>query len=95
MAGNSAIGLFLISWRATCGEPALRDTQAARARSLLCVPGVLPATELSGLLFYSGLNRGPFQLLRSYKRHEESKRKIGQERSSMQQAHYQCHRPTP
>ena len=28
----------------------------------------------------------PFQLLRSYKRHEENKRKIGQERSSMQQA---------
>ena len=31
----------------------------------------------------------------SYKIHEENKRKIGQERSSMQQAHYQCHRPTP
>ena len=27
--------------------------------------------------------------------HEENKRKIGQERSSMQQADYQCHRPTP
>ena len=40
-------------------------------------------------------NRCPFQLLRSYKRHEENKRKIGQERSSMQQADYQCHRPTP
>ena len=34
-------------------------------------------------------NRCPFQLLRSYKRHEENKRKIGQERSSMQQADYQ------
>ena len=31
----------------------------------------------------------------SYKRHEENKRKIGQECSSMQQADYQCHRPTP
>ena len=40
-------------------------------------------------------NRCPFQLLRSYKRHEENKRKIGQERSSMQQTDYQCHRPTP
>ena len=40
-------------------------------------------------------NKCPFQLLRSYKRHEENKRKVGQERSSMQQAHYQCHRPTP
>ena len=37
----------------------------------------------------------PFQLLRSYKRREENKSKIGQERSSMQQACYQCHRPTP
>ena len=35
------------------------------------------------------------QLLRSYKTHEKNKRKIGQERSSMQQADYQCHRPTP
>ena len=26
-----------------------------------------------------GFNRCPFQLLRSYKRHEENKRKIGQE----------------
>ena len=33
--------------------------------------------------------------IRSYKRHEENKRKIGQERSSMQQGDYQCHRPTP
>ena len=32
---------------------------------------------------------------RSYKRHEENKRKTEQERSSMQQADYQCHRPTP
>ena len=38
------------------------------------------------LLLYLGFNRCPFQLLRSYKRHEENKRKIGQERSSMQQA---------
>ena len=30
-----------------------------------------------------------------YKRHEENKSKIGQERSSMQQADYQRHRPTP
>ena len=37
----------------------------------------------------------PFQRLRYYKRHEEKKRKIGQERSSIQQAHYQSHRPTP
>ena len=37
----------------------------------------------------------PFQLLRSYKRHEENKRKIGQERSSMQQTVYQCHQTTP
>ena len=42
-----------------------------------------------------GFNRCPFQLLRSYKRHEKKKRKIGQERSSMQQADYQCHWPTP
>ena len=31
----------------------------------------------------------------SYKRHEENKRKIGEERSSMQQADYHRHRPTP
>ena len=37
----------------------------------------------------------PFQQLMSYKTHEENKRKIGQEGSSMQLAHYQCHRPTP
>ena len=42
-----------------------------------------------------GFNRCPYQLLRSYKRHKENKRKIRQERSSMQQADYQCHRPTP
>ena len=47
------------------------------------------------LLLQVGFNRCPFQLLRSYKKHEEKKRKIGQERNSMQQAHYQCHRPTP
>ena len=33
-------------------------------------------------------NRRPFQQLRAYKRHKENKSKIGQERSSMQQAHY-------
>ena len=43
-----------------------------------------------GVLFF---NKCPFQLLRSHKRHEENKRKIGQERSSMKQADYQCHRP--
>ena len=37
----------------------------------------------------------PFQLRRSYKRHEENKSKIEQERNSKQQADYQCHRPTP
>ena len=47
------------------------------------------------LLLHSGFNRCPFKLLRSYKRHAEKKRRIGQERSSMQQADYQCHRPTP
>ena len=36
----------------------------------------------------------PFQQL-SCKRPEENKRKIGQERSSIQQDDYQCHRPTP
>ena len=46
--------------------------------------------------YYSeGFNKCHFQLLMSYKRHEENKRKIGQERSSMQQAHYHRHRPTP
>ena len=47
------------------------------------------------LLLYSGFNMCQYKLLRSHKGHEENKRKIGQERSSMQQAHYQCHRPTP
>ena len=37
----------------------------------------------------------PFQLLRSFKIHEENKSKIGQKRSSMQQGDYQCHRPNP
>ena len=46
------------------------------------------------LLLLVGFNRCPFQLLWSYKRHEEKKSKIGKERSSMQQAD-QCHRPTP
>ena len=40
-------------------------------------------------------NRCPYQLPRSYKKHEENKSKIGQERSSIQQADYQFHRPTP
>ena len=39
------------------------------------------------LLLLVVFNRCPFQLLRSYKRHEENKRNIGQERSS-------CSRPT-
>ena len=47
------------------------------------------------LLLYSGFNKCPLQLLRSYTRHGENKSKIGQERSSSQQADYQCHRPTP
>ena len=57
-----------------------------------CSPIVTQQLEL---LLWLWFNRCPFQLLRSYKRHEENKRKIGQERSSMQQADYQCHRPTP
>ena len=44
------------------------------------------------IIVVSGVNRCPFQLLRSYKRHEGNKRKIGQERSSPD---YQFHRPTP
>ena len=36
-------------------------------------------------------NRCPFQLIRSYKRHEENRSKIGQECSS----DYQCHQPNP
>ena len=36
-----------------------------------------------------------FQLSRSYKRQEENNSKIGQERSSMQQADYQFQQPTP
>ena len=47
------------------------------------------------LLIYLGFNRCPYQLLRSYKRHEENKSKNCQKRSPMQQADYQCHRPTP
>ena len=41
--------------------------------------------------YYSkrGLIVKPFQLPMSYKRGKENKRKIGQERSSMQQAEYQ------
>ena len=42
-----------------------------------------------------GFKRGPFRLLRSYKRQEENKSKTRQERSSMQQADYHRHRPTP
>ena len=41
------------------------------------------------LLLYSGFNRFPYHLLRSYTRHEDNKSKIGQERSCMQQADYQ------
>ena len=52
-------------------------------------------TVIELFLLYSGFNRCHFLLLRSYKRHEENKRKIGQERSSMQQADYHRHRPTP
>ena len=47
------------------------------------------------LLFQVKFNGCHYQLLRWYKRHEENKRKSGQERSSMQQAKNQCHRPTP
>ena len=57
-----------------------------------------PYSEMASqllLLLLVGFNMCPFQLLRSYKRHEENKRKIGQERSSMQQADYHRHRPTP
>ena len=46
-------------------------------------------------LLYSGFKRYSYQLLSSYRRHEENKSKIGQERSSKRQADYQCHRPTP
>ena len=37
--------------------------------------------------YYKWALKGVFSLLRSYKRHEANKRKIGQERSSKQQAH--------
>ena len=47
------------------------------------------------LLLEVVFSRCPFQLLRSYERHEDNKRKIGPERSSMQQADYQCHRLSP
>ena len=40
------------------------------------------------------LHRCPFYLLRSYKKHEENKSKIGQERSSMQQANTTVNQPT-
>ena len=39
--------------------------------------------------------RCPYQLLSSYKTHEEIKSKTGQECSSMHQANYRCYRPTP
>ena len=60
----------------------------------LCPPSAAkppaPAKQGTDYHYYyyiiSGFNRCPFQLLRSYKRHEENKRKIGQERCSMQQA---------
>ena len=42
--------------------------------------------EYQSLLLYLGFNRCPCQLLRSHKRHEENKSKIGLERSSKQQA---------
>ena len=66
--------------------------------------GTSPASNMSHeyeenyyfILYGSVLsNRCPFQHLRSYKRQEENKSKIGQERSSKQQADCQCHRPTP
>ena len=44
-------------------------------------------------ILYWGFNRCPSQL-RSYKRHQD-KSKNWQKRSSIQQADYQCHRPTP
>ena len=50
---------------------------------------------LSILLSCLGFNRCPYQLLRLYSRHEESKSKIGQECSSIQQADYQFHLNTP
>ena len=40
------------------------------------------------LLLCSEINRRPFQQIRSYKIHKENKNKIGQVRSSMQQADY-------
>ena len=47
------------------------------------------------LLLYSWFNKSPYQQLRSFKRHEEKKSKIGQEPNSMQQADYQFHSNTP
>ena len=47
------------------------------------------------IFYWEGFNKFPFQLLTSYKGHEESKSKIGQERSSVQQADYHRHWPTP
>ena len=75
-------------WRSTLCHPlsCWRETRQTPPPNL---------EEQNTTILYSGFNRRPFQLLRSYKRHEENRRKIGQERSSMQQAHYQCHRPTP
>ena len=54
-----------------------------------------PTSTILFYYIYLGFNKCPNQILRSYKRHEENKSKIGQGRSSMQQADYQCHRPTP
>ena len=52
--------------------------------------------KFSLFFFYEeGFIKCPFQLLRSYKIHEENKKKIEQERSSMQKADYHRHRPTP
>ena len=53
------------------------------------------------LLLYSRFNKCPYQLPRPYKRQEENKSKIGQERSfmlrscSLEVLDHQCHRPTP
>ena len=62
---------------------------------LICVIRNMPFFLFYFLFYWKGFNKYPFQLLRSYKGHEENKRKIGQERSSMQQVGYHCHRPTP
>ena len=55
----------------------------------------LAATRSVVLLLLLRFNMCNHQLLRSYKRHEENKSKIGQDRSSTQQADNQCFRLTP